>query len=162
MTEQNDGTETQDDGTYEFPEGIHPDLRLLISLANGEKMSMNSPVTVWVKGVQFSGLVVAAKEARIWFIKTWTDGLRNAAIGKAEGMTAEAKVAALEGIRGAVDDTGTHLLEQEEKAPHPKRFGFLSLKNARVWTIGSREPTRLEMVRIRLDQIDAFTLGEPS
>jgi hypothetical protein len=147
----------------EFPAEVHPDLRWLIDFANSKPVSMTSGVTVWVKGVQMTGQVAASKEASLWFMKTWLDKVKgNTNLSMPEGWTQKDKDEFLHGMRTSFEKVEAELLPELENPPTPKRYGFLTLKNAQVWGMGggSKGFMRVEYLRIRLDQIDAFTLGE--
>lgn len=162
MNEDKAVVEEQEVAT-EFAPEIHSDLRLLIEFANDERMSVNFPVTVWVKGSQMSGQVAAAKEGRLWFIHKLADGFKhNATISSSAQMAPEIKTAALEAISAVIEARLPAMVKAAEEVSRSKRYAFLTMKNARVWKAGDVEPSRVEMLRIRLDQIDAFTLGEPS
>lgn len=147
-----------------FPEGVHPDLAFLIGLANREKgkddsmgFSMESPITVWVKGVQFTGHIASAKAGTLHFFKTWAEAVRTSS--EFNGADEEQLEAVSSGLAGAATDIEAKVVAELEAHPRPKRFMSLTLKNAMVWRPGSLKATTAEFIRIRLDQIDAFTLG---
>jgi hypothetical protein len=162
--EKNDNATPQPDNKAdepEFPEGIIPQLRPLIKMANGTSFRGNAPVTVLVKGVQVSGLVIGAKEAQKWFVKTNTEANANATITFNDGPPTPEQAEEARGVfRKIADEDLPKMLERIDKSPPARRYNFLYLKNARVWSMG-REPLRPEVFVIRLDQIDAFMLGEP-
>lgn len=163
--EKKDEKGTEEEDLPEFPDEVHPDLHWLIHSANSKQVPMTSGVTVWVKGVQMSGQVASAKDGSLWFMKKWLGGIKETPvtnINAPEGWTAEDKASALRGIRSSVERLEAEILPQYENPPTPKRYGFLTLKNARVWGMGggSNGYMRVEYLRVRLDQIDAFTLGE--
>jgi hypothetical protein len=146
----------------EFPPGIDIELRHVVSLANMGKAWLSCPVTVLVKGVQVSGQVVAGREAQKWYMRTLLEGIKTQAKPDPSlGMPPHEQDAISAPIRKLAEDFLPRVSERVDSLPPVKRIEFLSLKRARVWTPGSQEPMRSEMIRIRLDRIDAFTLGEP-
>jgi hypothetical protein len=160
---------------YEFPDGIDESLKVLVLVANlgsaagGLEMLLENTISVWVKGVQFSGRLIGDNESREGNFKL-IDKTYRKIIDQLEeelktkvpqGMTREEMEERLKDLRSRLAQGSSMLAGSFKDAPPPKSYDTLSLKAVSVRAQDGKVE-RYEMVRIRLDQVDAFAFGEPN
>ena len=146
------------------PEGVDGLLVSLVRQANGTKdFSQDIPITVAVGGLLISGMLISYKRYREEYTRQHVQRMETSNVNLPDFIgTPEELEETRANLKSMIRETsqkilGKQLAEIRASSALPERFETLCLLNARAWAPGG--PTPFGLWRVRLDQVDGFTLG---